>query len=62
MRKSRYYVIASKYDRGEETIIEYVAGKFDMFENANTFMLAYNKKYSTHAYIVENSEYIFSAE
>ena len=52
----KYLVVAKKWSDESKTQIEYVAGKFDEFVNANIFKKAYNEHYSANAYIVEYSE------
>ena len=55
-KMKKYLVVAKKWSDESKTQIEYVAGKFDEFVNANIFKKAYNEHYSANAYIVEYSE------
>lgn len=56
MKAKKYMVVAKKWCDDSKTQIEYVAGKFDEFVNANIFKKAYNDHYKANAYVVEYSE------
>lgn len=56
IKNNKYFVVAKKYDEGEEKIVKCVVGEFDRHINAVLFRDAYNKHYSANAVIINLNE------
>lgn len=54
----KYYVIATRWDNEKMKSVQYIAGEFNKFINAEIFKLAYNEHFSSIAKIVSEFDLI----
>ena len=52
----KYYVIAKKWDNEKKMQVNYIAGVFPTYHNAEMFRIAYNDYYDTNALILHESK------
>jgi hypothetical protein len=52
----KYFVIAKHWDESKKAAVEYIAGEFNTYMNTSLFRDAYNKYYSTEAYIINEHD------